>query len=77
MENYDIKHAMGVLDEDHHGLKDVKDRILEFIAVGKLRGSVEGKIICFVGPPGMRAPKHYICILGVLRRTYPFDVPED
>lgn len=52
-ENYDIKHAMGVLDEDHYGLKDVKDRILEFIAVGKLRGSVEGKIICFVGPPGM------------------------
>jgi len=44
---------MTVLDEDHHGLKDVKDRILEFIAVGKLRGSVEGKILCFVGPPGM------------------------
>lgn len=44
---------MTVLDEDHHGLEDVKDRILEFIAVGKLRGSVEGKIICFVGPPGM------------------------
>lgn len=52
-ENYDIRHAMRVLDDDHHGLKDVKDRILEFIAVGKLRGSVEGKIICFVGPPGM------------------------
>lgn len=52
-ENYDIRHAMGVLDDDHHGLKDVKDRILEFIAVGKLRGSVEGKIICFVGPPGV------------------------
>ncbi|PWW73469.1 ATP-dependent protease La [Tuber magnatum] len=52
-ENYNIKHAMTVLDEDHHGLEDVKDRILEFIAVGKLRGSVEGKIICFVGPPGV------------------------
>lgn len=58
MENYDIKHAMGVLEEDHHGLKDVKDRILEFIAVGKLRGSVEGKIICLVGPPGM-CPGNY------------------
>jgi hypothetical protein len=45
---------MTVLEEDHYGLKDVKDRILEFIAVGKLRGTVEGKIICFVGPPGMR-----------------------
>lgn len=52
-ENYNIKNAMSVLDEDHYGLKDVKDRILEFIAVGKLRGSVEGKILCFVGPPGV------------------------
>ncbi|KAI8840657.1 Lon protease C-terminal proteolytic domain-containing protein [Chytriomyces cf. hyalinus JEL632] len=52
-ENFDIKHAMEVLDQDHYGLKDVKDRILEFIAVGKLRGTVEGKIICMVGPPGV------------------------
>ena len=50
-ENFDIGNAMKVLDEDHYGLKDVKDRILEFIAVGKLRGTVEGKILCFVGPP--------------------------
>jgi ATP-dependent Lon protease len=52
-ENFGIKHAMEVLEEDHHGLKDVKDRILEFIAVGKLRGTVEGKILCMVGPPGV------------------------
>ncbi|KAF9436805.1 ATP-dependent Lon protease pim1 [Entomortierella beljakovae] len=52
-ENYDIRHATRVLDEDHYGLKDVKDRILEFIAVGRLRGSVEGKIICLAGPPGV------------------------
>ncbi|KAB5593977.1 Lon-related ATP-dependent protease [Ceratobasidium theobromae] len=52
-ENYSITHAIKVLDEDHYGLKDVKDRILEFLAVGKLRGTVEGKIICFVGPPGV------------------------
>ncbi|KAF9949412.1 ATP-dependent Lon protease pim1 [Mortierella alpina] len=52
-ENYDIRHAVSVLDEDHYGLKDVKDRILEFIAVGRLRGTVEGKIICLVGPPGV------------------------
>ncbi|KAF8591079.1 ATP-dependent protease La [Ramaria rubella] len=52
-ENYSIAHATQVLDEDHYGLKDVKDRILEFLAVGKLRGTVEGKIICFVGPPGV------------------------
>ncbi|EPT01682.1 hypothetical protein FOMPIDRAFT_1144642 [Fomitopsis schrenkii] len=52
-ENYSIVHAQKVLDEDHYGLKDVKDRILEFLAVGKLRGTVEGKIICLVGPPGV------------------------
>jgi Lon-like ATP-dependent protease len=52
-ENYSITHAQKVLDDDHYGLKDVKDRILEFLAVGKLRGTVEGKIICLVGPPGV------------------------
>ncbi|CAK0805383.1 unnamed protein product [Prorocentrum cordatum] len=41
------------LTMDHHGLKEVKDRILELIAVGALRGSVQGKIVCFVGPPGV------------------------
>lgn len=52
-ENYSITHARKVLDEDHYGLQDVKDRILEFIAVGKLRGTVEGKILCLSGPPGV------------------------
>lgn len=52
-ENYSIGNATTVLDEDHYGLKDVKDRILEFLAVGKLRGTVQGKIICLVGPPGV------------------------
>ena len=53
VENFALDHATKVLDEDHYGLKDVKDRILEFLAVGKLRGTVEGKILCFVGPPGV------------------------
>ncbi|WFD23406.1 endopeptidase La [Malassezia equina] len=52
-DNYAIKRAAEVLDQDHFGLKDVKNRILEFLAVGKLRGTVEGKIICLVGPPGV------------------------
>ena len=52
-ENFDTTEAQHILDADHYGLKDVKDRILEFIAVGKLRGSVQGKIITLVGPPGL------------------------
>jgi ATP-dependent Lon protease len=52
-ENFSITHARKVLDEDHYGLEDVKSRILEFLAVGKLRGTVEGKIILLVGPPGV------------------------
>lgn len=52
-ENFDLRRARGILDDDHYGLKDVKKRILEFLAVGKLRGTVEGKILCFVGPPGV------------------------
>ncbi|KAJ2330524.1 ATP-dependent Lon protease pim1, partial [Coemansia sp. RSA 2673] len=52
VEDYNLQRAKVVLDEDHYGLEDVKQRILEFIAVGKLRGAVQGKILCFVGPPG-------------------------
>lgn len=52
-ERYSINTAKKILDEDHYGMKDVKNRILEFVAVGKLLGKVDGKIICFVGPPGV------------------------
>ena len=52
-ENFSITHAKEALDADHYGLSDVKSHILEFLAVGKLRGTVRGKIICFVGPPGV------------------------
>lgn len=51
-ENFDIQEARKVLDRDHYGLEDVKDTILEFIAVGKLKGNVQGKIVCLAGPPG-------------------------
>ncbi|KAL2153131.1 hypothetical protein VTH82DRAFT_4286 [Thermothelomyces myriococcoides] len=69
-ENFDIQNAMKVLDEDHYGLKDVKDRILEFIAVGKLRGTVEGKILCFVGPPGVGKTSIGKSIARALNRQY-------
>ena len=52
-ENFDLEKASTILDEDHYGLKDVKDRILEFIAVGNLKKSVQGKIITLLGPPGV------------------------
>ncbi|KAI9779251.1 MAG: ATP-dependent Lon protease pim1 [Geoglossum umbratile] len=69
-ENFGISNAMKVLDEDHYGLKDVKDRILEFIAVGKLRGTVEGKILCFVGPPGVGKTSIGKSIARALNRQY-------
>lgn len=52
-ENDDITRAEAVLNEDHYGLEDVKERILEHMAVNFLKGSTSGKIICLVGPPGV------------------------
>ena len=49
----DIPQAKAILDADHYGLYDVKDRILEFLAVRKLKESSKGPILCFVGPPGV------------------------
>lgn len=51
-DHYDIPKARETLDADHYGMDEVKKRILEFIAVAKLKGSPSGKILCFVGPPG-------------------------
>ena len=50
--NLDIPHARAVLDEDHYDLEKIKDRILEFLAVRKLKNDSKGPILCFVGPPG-------------------------
>jgi len=49
----DVAHARQILDEDHYGLEEVKERILDFIAVLSLVGHIEGQILCFVGPPGV------------------------
>lgn len=69
-ERLDIEHAQTVLDEDHYGLKDVKDRILEFIAVGRLRGSTQGKILCLVGPPGVGKTSIGKSVARALDRKY-------
>jgi len=52
-ENHDLVKAQKILENDHYGLKDIKERIIEFIGVGKLTGGVKGSIICLVGPPGV------------------------
>jgi ATP-dependent Lon protease len=52
-ETLDVAPARRVLDEDHYGLQDVKDRILDFIAVLSLVGRIDGPILCLVGPPGV------------------------
>jgi Lon-like ATP-dependent protease len=52
-ENLDIEKAREIINETHYGMEDIKERILEAIAVGKLKGKIQGKILCFVGPPGV------------------------
>ena len=52
-DNLDLKHAREVLDSDHYDLEQVKDRILEYLAVRKLKPDSPGPILCFVGPPGV------------------------
>ena len=52
-DDLDIKHARKILDEDHYDLEEVKDRILEYLAVRKLNPESPGPILCFVGPPGV------------------------
>ena len=52
-DNFDLKHAKKILDEDHYGLEKIKDRILEYLAVLKLKGNMKSPILCLYGPPGV------------------------
>lgn len=52
-DNYDLKNAKKVLDADHYGMHKIKERILEYLAVLKLKGDMKSPILCFVGPPGI------------------------
>ncbi|VDM19103.1 unnamed protein product [Wuchereria bancrofti] len=66
----DLDRAIAVLDEDHYGMKDVKDRILEFIAIGILKKKVSGKILCLHGPPGTGKTSIARSIARALNREY-------
>lgn len=52
-ENLNLETAEEILNADHYGMEEIKKRILEFIAVSQLRGTTQGKILCFHGPPGV------------------------
>jgi len=69
-DSYDLKRARRVLDRDHYGLDDVKDRILEFIAVGKMKGDISGSILCLVGPPGVGKTSIGKSIADTLKRKF-------
>ncbi len=69
-ENDNLAHADKVLNEDHYGLEDIKERILEFISVGKLSGGVKGSIICLVGPPGVGKTSIGKSIARALKRKF-------
>uniref|UniRef100_A0A4W6BXB9 Lon protease homolog, mitochondrial n=1 Tax=Lates calcarifer TaxID=8187 RepID=A0A4W6BXB9_LATCA len=69
-ENLSLERAKAVLEEDHYGMDDVKKRILEFIAVSQLRGSTQGKILCFYGPPGVGKTSIARSIARALNRQY-------
>ena len=66
----DLKEAQSVLDEDHYGLKQVKDRIIEYLAVCQLTHSLKGPILCFVGPPGTGKTSIARSIARAMNRKY-------
>ncbi|PQB08593.1 endopeptidase La [Polaribacter filamentus] len=69
-DKFDLKHAVKVLDRDHFGLEDVKERIIEHLAVLKLRGDMKSPIICLYGPPGVGKTSLGKSIAEALGRKY-------
>ncbi len=69
-DNFDLKHAQDILNEDHFGLEKVKDRIIEHLAVLKLKGNLKSPIICLYGPPGVGKTSLGKSIAKALNRKY-------
>ena len=69
-DNLDLKHAQRVLDEDHYGLEKVKERIIEYLAVLKLKGDMKSPILCLYGPPGVGKTSLGKSVARALGRKY-------
>jgi len=69
-DNFDLSKAQRILDRDHYGLEKIKDRILEYLAVLKLKGDMKSPILCFVGPPGVGKTSLGKSIADAIGRNY-------
>ena len=69
-DNYDLKRAQKILDGDHYGMDKIKERILEYLAVLKLKGDMKSPILCFVGPPGIGKTSLGRSIASAIDRKY-------
>ncbi len=69
-DQYDLKKAKKILDKDHYGMQKVKERILEYLAVLKLKGDMKSPILCFVGPPGIGKTSLGRSIASAIGRKY-------
>ena len=69
-DSYDLKKAQKVLDADHYGMEKIKERILEYLAVLKLKGDMKSPILCFVGPPGIGKTSLGRSIANAIQRKY-------
>ncbi len=69
-DNFDLKHAQKVLDHDHYGMEKIKERIIEYLAVLKLKGDMKSPILCLVGPPGVGKTSLGKSISKALERSY-------